>query len=58
MTTGGDGVIVASGIPITGRTAEMSVSVGIIIGASAGAILCIFGIALLLVICLIILIVM
>ena len=47
MSTGGDGLIVASGIPITGRTAEMSASVGIIIGASAGAILCILGIILL-----------
>ena len=55
MSTGGDGLIVASGIPIT----EMSVSVGIIVGASTGAIiLCIFGIALLLVVCLIILIVL
>ena len=50
MSTGGVGLISSSGIPVTGS--EMSV--GIIIGASAGAI---FGIALLLVICLIILIV-
>lgn len=51
MSTGGVGLISSSGIPVTGS--EMSV--GIIIGASAGAI---FGIALLLVICLIILIVL